>query len=102
MGAQKIEYAGLGTLQVRPFKSDLRHRHVLPMLTTRQAQVVALVRNGIHSQKEIGFAMGWTAGSTKTMLCLLYQRLQKFGYAVDNSASLAIFAFAPEVLKKRT
>jgi DNA-binding NarL/FixJ family response regulator len=102
-----MEYAGLGTMQLRPFKpGQLLHRRVqqppreLPLLTTRQAQVVALVREGIHSTKEIAFRMGWTPQSAKVMLVLLYRRLQANGYGVDNLTSLAIWAFAPEVLRR--
>jgi hypothetical protein len=35
------------------------------------------------------------------MLCALYARLREHGYNVDNLPSLAIFAFAPEVLKRK-
>jgi DNA-binding NarL/FixJ family response regulator len=109
MRARQIEYVGLAALQVRPYKPGLLCRPYvvqpprdLPLLTTRQAQVVALVRAGIHSRKEIGFNMGWSVGGTKVRLCQLYRRLQGRGFRVDNMASLAIFAFEPEVLKQRT
>ena len=108
MLTQTIEYAGLGEIpELKLLAEGRRHAYVpqpprdLPLLTTRQAQIVGLLRNGVHRSKEIAFRMHWTEATTKLMLSMLYQRLRDKGFEVDNLASLAIFAFSPEVLNQR-
>jgi hypothetical protein len=45
--------------------------------------------------------MGQTYNGTHLCLERIYERLGERGYAVDNLTGLAIFAFAPEVLKQK-
>jgi DNA-binding NarL/FixJ family response regulator len=103
MRTQPTEYSGLAVTTrreswSRPYISQPPRE--LPLLTTKQAEIVALLRRGIHSRKEIAFFMGNTVGGMSTVFDRLYRRLQKHGYAVDNLTALAIFAFQPEVLKR--
>jgi DNA-binding CsgD family transcriptional regulator len=93
---------GLGSLQTRPMLHRLYVRQaprVLPLLTTRQTELVELVRAGVHHRKALAYRLGITEKSLSVSLGLLYRRLQAHGYQVDCLASLMMFALAPEAVK---
>jgi DNA-binding NarL/FixJ family response regulator len=92
-----VEYHGLAQPKRRIYVPQ--PPVVRPLLTTRQAQVVELLRQGVSSHKAIAFAMGWTKNGTTVHLCNCYRRLQGRGYRVSSLTDLAVFAFAPEVMK---
>ena len=98
-----VGYRGLAqaTPRPRPRPYVPQPPHILPLLTTRQSEVVALIRRGYHSCKTIASGMGWTVDTTRFMLQALYKRLQSKGYAVDGMVSLVEWVYAPEVLRER-